>query len=109
LGPRHAAPGTRHLARCAPLCLFLFVAPPVEAALTEAPRLAAVYDSILSARFDRVDAQLKQTCPPAPAEACAALAVVSTWWQILLDPDSRHLDDRLNAQASAAIAAAEAW
>ena len=40
-----------------------------DAALTEAPRLAAVYDAILDARFDQVDAQLKQACPPAPAEA----------------------------------------
>jgi tetratricopeptide (TPR) repeat protein len=82
---------------------------PAGAALTEAPRLAAVYDAILAARFDGVDAQLKQTCPPAPAEACAALAAVSLWWQILLEPESRHLDARLNDRAAAAVAAGAAW
>ena len=79
------------------------------AALTEGPRLAAVYDSILAARFDDVDAQLKRTCPPAPEEACQALGVVSVWWQILLNPASRSLDPTLNARAAAAIAAGEAW
>ena len=47
--------------------ILLFVlAAPTEAALTGAEKLALVYDSILSARFDRADAQLKQACPPAP-------------------------------------------
>ncbi|MEO8260860.1 MAG: hypothetical protein ABI868_26170 [Acidobacteriota bacterium] len=82
---------------------------PVQAALTETARLAAIYDTILAARFDRVDDQLKQACPPAPAEACAALAAVSTWWQILLDPDSSRLDARLNDQAAAAVRASTAW
>ena len=80
-----------------------------DAALTEATSLAAVYDSILDARFDRVDAQLKQTCPPAPLEACASLAVVSLWWQILLTPENRLLDASFTDRASAAIAANEAW
>jgi tetratricopeptide (TPR) repeat protein len=82
---------------------------PARASLTEAPRLAAVYDAILAARFDRVEAQLKQACPPAPAEACAALSAVSLWWQILLDPDSRQFDGRFNDQAAAAVAASTAW
>jgi tetratricopeptide (TPR) repeat protein len=82
---------------------------PVQAALTETSRLAAVYDTILAARFDQVDAELKQACPPAPAEACAALGVVSIWWQILLDPESRQLDARLNEQAAAAVRASTAW
>jgi tetratricopeptide (TPR) repeat protein len=81
----------------------------VDGALTEAPRLAAVYDNILAARFDRVELQLKQACPPAPSEACAALAVVSLWWQILIEPDSRRLDDRFTDRAEAAIAASERW
>ena len=79
------------------------------ASLTEGPRLAAVYESILRARFDQADAQLKHTCPPAPDEACLALGVVSVWWQILLDPASKRLDATLNERAGAAIAATEAW
>jgi len=77
--------------------------------LTEAPRLAAVYDSILGAQFDRAEAQLAATCPPAPAEACAALRAESVWWQIQIDPDDRALDARLETLAAAAINAAGAW
>ena len=80
-----------------------------RAALSEAPRLAAVYDSILDAQFDRADVQLAAACPPAPAEACAALRAEAVWWQILIDPDSRDLDPRLEALAAAAIRAAGAW
>jgi tetratricopeptide (TPR) repeat protein len=87
----------------------LLCASPVSAALTEAPRLAAVYGSILAAQFDRVDAQLAQTCPPAPAEACASLGVVSLWWQIQMTPESTVLDDRFNALAAKAVAASEQW
>ena len=89
--------------------IVLVVASPASAALTEAPRLAAVYDTILAARFDRVEAQLKQACPPAPAEACAALGVVSLWWQILMEPESRRLDNQFNDRAQAAVAASDAW
>ena len=89
--------------------LLAFVAAPANAALTEAPRLAAVYDTILQANFDRVDDRLKDTCPPAPEEACKALAAVAVWWEIQLDPNSRRLDNKLNTVASAAIAASEAW
>ena len=80
-----------------------------EAGLTEGSRLAALYDTILAARFDEVDAQVKATCPPAPVEACNALAAVSTWWQILLDPQSRALDARLNTLTAAAVSASDAW
>jgi tetratricopeptide (TPR) repeat protein len=89
--------------------IVLVLASPASAALTEAPRLAAVYDTILAARFDRVEAQLKQACPPAPAEACAALGVVSLWWQILMEPESRRLDNQFNDRAQAAVAASDAW
>jgi hypothetical protein len=80
-----------------------------DAALSEAMRLAAVYDTILAAQFDRVDAQLKQACPPAPVEACAALGVVSLWWQIQMAPESRLLDRPFTDTAAAAISANEAW
>jgi len=88
---------------------FLLGAMPAQAALTGAPGLAAVYDAILDARFDRIDAQLKDACPPAPVEACASLAVVSLWWQIQMRPESRLLDDRFNDLAAAAIAASGSW
>ena len=87
----------------------LAVATPARAALTEGPRLAAIYDSILRARFGQAEQRLVQACPPAPVEACRALAIVALWWQILLDPESRRLDARLERAAAAAIAAAEAW
>jgi tetratricopeptide (TPR) repeat protein len=90
------------------LAVFLASAP-AEAALTEGPRLSAVYDTILAARFDRAAAQLEETCPPAPEEACQSLAVVSLWWQILINPESRLLDDRFNDLADASVAACEAW
>ena len=61
------------------------------AGLTEAPRLAAVYDAILDAASIASTAQLQQACPPAPAEACTVAARSSSlWWQILLDPESRR-------------------
>jgi tetratricopeptide (TPR) repeat protein len=90
--------------------LFALAAPrPAGATLTGGARLAAVYDEILAARFDQADRQLKDACPPAPEEACQALRVVSIWWQILLNPQSRRLDDRLRERADAAIEAAQTW
>jgi hypothetical protein len=97
-------------ATAAALALFLACsASPVDAALTEGARLAAIYDSILNARFDEAAERLRQTCPPAPEQACQALAVVSLWWQILIEPESRALDRRLNDLAAQAIAAGDAW
>jgi hypothetical protein len=90
-------------------CLVLACAAPASATLTEAPRLAAIYDAILDARFEKVDALLKQACPPAPEGACQALRVVSLWWQIQIDPESRLLDRRFTELATSTIAANEAW
>jgi tetratricopeptide (TPR) repeat protein len=84
-------------------------AAPVQAALSEGARLTAIYDTILQARFDLASQQLAQACPPAPAEACKALGVVALWWQIVLDPNSRLLDDRFEKASADAIAAAAAW
>ena len=106
---RLSADDHRRTTAVAALATLLACSCPVYASLTEAPRLAAIYDAILAARFDRVDAQLKQACPPAPAEACAALGAVSIWWQILLEPENRRLDARMNEQAAAAAAASAAW
>ncbi len=88
--------------------LFFHVSP-VTAALTEAPRLAAVYASVLAAQFDRAETQLAQACPPAPMEACASLGVVALWWQIQLAPESTRLDARFSDLAAKAVAAAEKW
>jgi hypothetical protein len=87
----------------------LFVPSPVLAGLTEAARLAAVYDSILRADFDRTAAQIREACPPAPDESCKVLSTASLWWQILIDPESRSLDQRFNNAAAEAIAASTAW
>ena len=81
----------------------------VRVELSSPERLAAVYDTILDARFEEADRLLRETCPPAPPEACGALAAVSLWWAILIDPDSRALDVRFNAAAASAIAGATAW
>jgi len=37
------------------------------------------------------------------------LGGAAIWWQILLDPESRQLDARLNEQAAAAVRASTAW
>lgn len=81
----------------------------LAAGLTEESRLSAVYDDILSARFDTARGRLATACPPAPSEACLTLAVAITWWQIVLDLDSRALDRELETAAATAIAATEAW
>jgi hypothetical protein len=89
--------------------LLLVCAAPASATLTEAARLAAVYDAIFDARFDEVDARLKETCPPAPDGACQVLRVVSLWWQIQINPESRLQDRRFAELAASTITANEAW
>jgi hypothetical protein len=71
--------------------------------------LVRVYDYILDARFDQVDAELPKACGPAPREACEVLAATATWWRILLDPDSRALDQQFSTQVDQAIRSTEAW
>lgn len=71
--------------------------------------LARVYDYILEARFDQVDAELRRACGPAPPEACDVLGATALWWRILLDPDSRELDDEFSSTVDHAIRTAEAW
>jgi len=77
--------------------------------LTERARLAAIYDEILSARLDQARTQLEQACPPAPPVACLALRGVADWWDVVLDPQSRRVDGRLQASAKQSIEAAAAW
>src|SRR5437870_1769867 len=89
--------------------LVLSCAAPVSAMLTGAARLAAVHDTILDARFEQVDALLKQACPPAPDGACQVLRTVSLWWQIHINPESRSIDQRFTEFAASTITANEAW
>ena len=78
-------------------------------ALTGATGLQRAYDAILDARFQDVPGLTATACPPAPVEACQLLTVVSTWWQIQIDPHARTLDSRFIAEADAAVTAMEAW
>jgi len=71
--------------------------------------LARAYDFILEARFDQVDAELRRACGPAPPEACDVLGATALWWKILLDPESRELDDEFSTAVERAIASTEAW
>jgi tetratricopeptide (TPR) repeat protein len=71
--------------------------------------LARVYDLILDARFEQIDAELRRACGPAPVEACHVLEATALWWRIQLDPDSRTLDDEFSTSVERAIASTEAW
>ena len=71
--------------------------------------LVRAYDSILEARFDQVDAELRRACGPAPKEACDVLAATAIWWRVLLDPESRALDPEFSSAVDAAITSTEAW
>ena len=71
--------------------------------------LARAYDAILDARFDDVRAELSRACGPAPAEACDVIAATALWWQILLDPENRDLDDEFTGAVEHAIRTTEAW
>jgi len=77
--------------------------------LTEASRLAAVYDLILDARFDEADGAAARTCGPAPPVACQLLKVTALWWRIQLDDQSTALDAPFAREIDAAIANAAAW
>jgi tetratricopeptide (TPR) repeat protein len=107
-GPTATRPRA-HLIVVAAAALALLQAADAGAALTESARLAVVYDAILDAQFDHAATLLKQTCPPAPVEACAVLAEVSLWWQIQIRPDRRTLDSALEISAARAIAATARW
>ena len=82
---------------------------PRDAALTEARAACRRlrHDPRCALRPGR--RSLKQACPPAPEGACQALRVVSLWWQISINPESRALDRRFDDLAAATIAANEAW
>src|SRR6188472_3905056 len=101
----------RHTAWCGGLVLSVAaatMAPPARD-IRGVEALARAYDFILEARFDQVEAELRRACPPAPTEACEVLGATSLWWQILVDPESRELDDEFSAAVDRAIASTEAW
>lgn len=83
--------------------------PPAPRELRGVDGLARAYDSILEARFDQVDADLRKACGPAPREACQVLAATALWWRIQLDPESRALDAEFSATVDQAIESTEAW
>ena len=79
--------------------------------------LVRVYDAILDARFDSAEAELRKACSGSsdsvaarpPSEACDVLAATATWWRILIDPESRALDNRFTEETARAITSTEAW
>lgn len=77
--------------------------------LTAAATVAAAYDVVLDADFDRIPEVLERTCPPAPPVTCLGLRALGTWWEILLDPQSTALDARFQHEVESAIAEATAW
>jgi tetratricopeptide (TPR) repeat protein len=93
---------------CSLLALLTF-ATPAGAELTNVTALAAAYDEILAGRFDVAERRLESACPPAPSEACLAMAAAAMWWRIALNPKDRSLDVAFERDAIAAIGAAERW
>jgi len=77
--------------------------------LTGVAGLLRAYDAILDARFEQAQSELQKACPRAPGEACEVLTATATWWRILLDPDSRALDQQFSTEVERAIRSTEAW
>jgi hypothetical protein len=102
------APGLKPLVAAATI-LIAAVTVRVQSGFTEGARLSAAYDMILQARFADARSAMERACPPAPREACVALETAALWWEILLDPNNRALDSRLQGAAATAIEAATMW
>ena len=83
--------------------------PAQKTSLTGGIQVARTYDAVMDARFSAVPALLADTCPPAPREVCQLLGVVSSWWQIQLDPHDRRQDATFEKDVQAAIDAMERW
>lgn len=79
--------------------------------LTNAPALAAAYDAILDADFQRVPPLLAAACGKglAPPPVCQVMDAVSRWWQLQADPLDRQNDGEFERRVNAAIAETEAW
>jgi Tetratricopeptide repeat len=71
--------------------------------------LVRVYEFILDARFDQVNAELGRACGPAPEEACHVLEATAIWWRIQLDPENRARDAEFSRAVERAIQTTEAW
>jgi tetratricopeptide (TPR) repeat protein len=87
---------------CAPL-------PASAGTLPYSPALARVYDAILDARFEDVEAEIGRACPPAPAQTCDLLRATALWWRIQLDPFEISRDTQFRAAADAVVASMEQW
>ena len=102
-------------ARWSALLLFAALAggamapPPAPREIRGIEGLTRAYDAILQARFDQVEAELRRACGPAPREACDVLAATALWWRILLDPQSRLLDEQFSTSVQHAIRTCEVW
>jgi tetratricopeptide (TPR) repeat protein len=94
---------------CIALHAAAVVAAPQHAGIRGVDGLSRAYDIILDARFDQIDAELRRACGPAPQEACDVLAATALWWQILLDPENRSLDEEFSVAVDHAIDTTEAW
>ena len=77
--------------------------------LTGGLQVARTYDAIMDADFSAVPRLLLDTCPPAPREVCQLLAVISSWWQIQVDPHNRGQDDVFRTNVDVAIGAVQRW
>ncbi len=94
---------------CVALQAAAVLAAPQRTGIRGVEGLTRAYDVVLDARFDQVDAELRRACGPAPDEACDVLAATALWWQILLDPENRALDDEFSEAVEHAIDTTEAW
>jgi tetratricopeptide (TPR) repeat protein len=103
------SPWCRLALACVALQAAVALAAPQGTGIRGVDGLTRAYDVILDARFDQVDAELRRACGPAPEEACDVLAATSLWWQILLDPENRVLDEEFAAAVERAIDTTEAW
>ena len=77
--------------------------------ITHADLVAKVYDAVLDARPEQVEASYREACGPAPPEACKLLRAVATWWTIVQDFHNKSLDSRFLEEADDAIRAAQEW
>jgi tetratricopeptide (TPR) repeat protein len=113
---RHLGPGSSRAAIAAAAAVVIAVSPvaPPDAAaqsagLTGGEQVARTYDAILDARLSETTSLLAAACPPAPAEVCQLLTVVSLWWQMQQDPLNRTRDTAFERQADDAIERIEQW
>ena len=93
--------------------LFALTTDAIGSGLTHTGQLAAAYDAILDADFQRVPALLAPVCGTGPGSAppavCHVMDVVSRWWELQGDPLNRQGDTEFERRVNAAINEAEAW